>query len=128
MLKTMRRLSPKHQTSALESFHSVILHFAPKLTAYLYCGMKSRLMLAALHFNENANRLNLKRKMEMSDIVLHIRKYIEELLDETVKLCKANCTSTTPRETPPSLCANFTKSNEMDAIKEDKSRFSAKSI
>uniref|UniRef100_A0A1X7TYQ2 Uncharacterized protein n=1 Tax=Amphimedon queenslandica TaxID=400682 RepID=A0A1X7TYQ2_AMPQE len=126
ILKTIRRLSPKHQTSALESFHSVILHFAPKLTAYLYCGMKSRLMLAALHFNENANRLNLKRKMETSDIVLHIRKYIEELLDETVKLCKANCTSTTPQETPPSLCAYFTKPNKMDVIKEHKSRFLSK--
>ena len=28
-LKDVRRLSPEHQTSSLEAYHSVIIHFAP---------------------------------------------------------------------------------------------------
>ena len=34
--------SPLHQTSSLESFHNVIIHFAPKSIALSYHGMISR--------------------------------------------------------------------------------------
>ena len=71
LLKDLTRLSPFYQTSSLESFHSVIIHYAPKSTALSYQGMKCRyktytateytctlfrLQIAALHFNENVNR------------------------------------------------------------------------
>ena len=36
------RLSPRHQTSALESFHALIINFAPKSTAFSFTGMKCR--------------------------------------------------------------------------------------
>ena len=35
-------LSPLHQTSSLESFHNVIIHFASKSIALSYHGMISR--------------------------------------------------------------------------------------
>lgn len=54
--KTQSKLSPLYQTSSLESFHSVILRFAPKNVVYPYLGMLCRLYLAALHYNENADR------------------------------------------------------------------------
>ena len=40
--KDIARLSPVYQTSSLESFHGVIIHFAPKSTAFSYQGMQCR--------------------------------------------------------------------------------------
>ena len=56
LLAAVRKMSSSHQTSALESFHSSLLQFAPKNTVFSYKGMLSRLMLAVLSFNENAER------------------------------------------------------------------------
>ncbi|XP_042565521.1 uncharacterized protein LOC116223275 [Clupea harengus] len=56
VLKDVGKLSPHYQTSSLESFHSVILRFAPKNVVFPFLGMLCRLYLAVLHFNENAGR------------------------------------------------------------------------
>uniref|UniRef100_A0A8C5BPC0 Uncharacterized LOC115549685 n=1 Tax=Gadus morhua TaxID=8049 RepID=A0A8C5BPC0_GADMO len=61
LLKDVRQLSPQHQTFSLEAYHSLILHFAPKHTGFSYLGMYSRLLLAALHYNHNANRETARR-------------------------------------------------------------------
>ncbi|XP_063061927.1 uncharacterized protein LOC134454691 [Engraulis encrasicolus] len=55
-LNDVAKLSPQPQTSTLEAFHSVIPRFAPKNVVFPYVGMLCRLYLAAIHFNENANR------------------------------------------------------------------------
>ncbi|XP_001921592.2 uncharacterized protein [Danio rerio] len=56
ILKDVAKLSPHHQTSTVEAFHSVILRFAPKNVVFPFLGMLCRLYLAALHYNENAGR------------------------------------------------------------------------
>lgn len=56
MQKDVPKLSPLHQTSQVEAFHSTINHFAPKMVSFSYHGMHCRLMIAALHFNENSSR------------------------------------------------------------------------
>jgi hypothetical protein len=54
--KDILKLSPAEQTFAVESYHCVINYFAPKLHVFSYHGMYGRLLLAALHYNENAHR------------------------------------------------------------------------
>ncbi|XP_046569471.1 uncharacterized protein LOC124277801 [Haliotis rubra] len=56
LLKDVRKISPQYQTSAVESFHRVIINFAPKMVGFSYMGMLSRLYLSAMHFNENGTR------------------------------------------------------------------------
>lgn len=42
LLKDIRQMSGQHATSSLEAFHSVQNHFAAKLLAFSYHGMRSR--------------------------------------------------------------------------------------
>ena len=42
LLKDVKKLSPAKQTSKVESYHGVIVCFAPKLLAFSYQGMKCR--------------------------------------------------------------------------------------
>jgi len=36
LIADVMKLSPHHQTSSLESYHSVVNHFTPKLLAFSY--------------------------------------------------------------------------------------------
>ena len=42
LCKDLTRLSPYYQTSSLEAFHSVVIHFAPKYVPLSYLGMQCR--------------------------------------------------------------------------------------
>ena len=63
LIADIRQLSPVYQTSMLEAKHSLDIRFVPKNTSFSYNGMKMnnfviyRLCLSALHYNENADRV-----------------------------------------------------------------------
>ncbi|XP_078124388.1 uncharacterized protein LOC144529259 [Sander vitreus] len=59
-MKDVAKLSPHYQTSSLEAFHAIILRFAPKNVVFPFIGMLCRLYLAAMHYNENADRPQAK--------------------------------------------------------------------
>ena len=44
LLKDIRNLSGEHQTSGVEAFHSLIVHYAPKMTVFGYAAMLARLV------------------------------------------------------------------------------------
>nr|XP_021325191.1 uncharacterized protein LOC101884910 isoform X1 [Danio rerio]XP_021325192.1 uncharacterized protein LOC101884910 isoform X1 [Danio rerio] len=56
LLRDLQKLSGEYQTSSLESFHSLLIRFAPKSVAFSYVGMLCRSQLAAMHYNENSTR------------------------------------------------------------------------
>ncbi|XP_064481170.1 uncharacterized protein LOC135394379 [Ornithodoros turicata] len=59
LLKDIPMLSSTNQTFGLEAFHSVLLHFLPKTHGFSDAGMRARTQLAILHYNENADRVQL---------------------------------------------------------------------
>uniref|UniRef100_A0A8W8KQ08 Uncharacterized protein n=1 Tax=Magallana gigas TaxID=29159 RepID=A0A8W8KQ08_MAGGI len=72
LVNDIKKLSPAEQTSALESYHNVVCHFAPKSLHFFYAPMNARLYIAALHFNEDSYRdqaVNKKWGANILDII-----------------------------------------------------------
>ncbi|KAK3106929.1 hypothetical protein FSP39_003265 [Pinctada imbricata] len=77
--KDIPKLSPGAQTSSLEGFHSVINHFAPKMYHFSYQGMQSRILLAAMHYNENGMREQATVQHTDADIHIDMESYMSVL-------------------------------------------------
>ncbi|KAI8510666.1 hypothetical protein Bbelb_115820 [Branchiostoma belcheri] len=150
LLKDIGRLSPVFQTWSLEAFHSLILHFAPKMFAFCNKGMESRVKLAALHFNENADRAH--RQTGDGDLMYSVhypkhkqggyivRKVLEQpsfgyvkILMESVKeICRGQeyngdmlegLEFPEPGPVPQPLTAQFEKPAKADAVNSHVTRF-----
>lgn len=140
LCSAIRKMSTGFQTSTLESFHSVINHFAPKMISYSYYGQLCRQHLAALHFNENIKRDPMKAKDGSIKVKIVFPKfksgddysvkivssdttylYVQTLLDTTLKLCGQNNIMKTP--IPPPLTSGKRKPSKQEALLKLSSRY-----
>ncbi|XP_061193060.1 uncharacterized protein LOC133201277 [Saccostrea echinata] len=145
MKKDVPKLSPGSQTAALEGFHAVVNHFAPKMIGFSYHGMLSRLILAALHFNENGMReqATTKEGKKRFDVVFPKYKkgeytvrevkvectygYVKKLMsavEERASQFSMNSSIVVQRQpAPPPLCSVYHHPDKTKAVEEKPSRF-----
>ncbi|XP_035675637.1 uncharacterized protein LOC118415275 [Branchiostoma floridae] len=148
LCKALKRLSPSYQTSYLEAFHSLILHFAPKMYHYSYQGMENRVILAALHFNENAHRAQARTRDGDGIFSIHFPKYkqgghiVRRVLEqptfgyvmELVGLVKRMCGGedfdgdVLEQQIPEPLSAACDRPNKADAVRRHTTRFAANNL
>ncbi|XP_049524234.1 uncharacterized protein LOC125945894 [Dermacentor silvarum] len=131
LIKDIAQLSADAQTSCLESFHSLMIRFAPKSVAYSPTLMSARTMLAVLHHNANTTRKQacgidgkpaFRRKMlktkKGNEVVCPVKEsvtydYVQELLEATVEECSSGSfrsmreSRTTPG--PPPMSAAYAR-------------------
>ncbi|XP_071498945.1 uncharacterized protein [Diadema antillarum] len=138
LVNDIKKMSPLDQTSSVEAFHSVLLYWCPKMLAFSYTGMKCRLFLAMLHWNENAGRnqatradgtpmyrISYPKAKEGGHTVSKVLtsctfKYVAALMDETMQLVsgKNKIRSTIPElQAKPALCSRVERPNKEEAVK-----------
>ncbi|PIK60739.1 hypothetical protein BSL78_02303 [Apostichopus japonicus] len=144
MLNDVSKMSPLEQTSNIEAFHALINQFAPKMNIYSYEGMTCRILLAAIHYNENSERAQAKNKAgqlmysidfpraKSGDYTLRKRlvqpTYMDDLLCKVVEVvCSGDKTlrQQTSRlaSPPPALTSTFIKPTHEEALQRQMTRF-----
>lgn len=139
LLNDLKKMSPLAQTSAVEAFHSVLLYWCPKMLAYSYAGMKCRLLLAALHWNENGDRsqatksdgtplyhVTYQKAKEGRQTVSKVLTactfgYVDVLMMETLRLVagKHKLRADIPElQGKPALCSKFQRPDRDEAIQQ----------
>ncbi|XP_041463201.1 uncharacterized protein LOC121414191 [Lytechinus variegatus] len=141
LLNDVKKLSGDQQTSSLESYHSLVNRYAPKLKSYSYEGMTSRLRLAAMDFNENGNRQQAKTLKGDKRYMVSKPKYkpgkasvkavkeaktfkfVDDLMDEVGRLCTGSSQLPERKDAPPSLCSEYTFPSKEELVQDHRSRF-----
>ena len=75
LLKDIASSSAFGQTLHVEGYHSLINQFAPKTYHFSYLGLKTRLLLVAMHYNEHAERHQCQNTKGTPEFTLAFPKY-----------------------------------------------------
>ncbi|XP_071792349.1 uncharacterized protein [Asterias amurensis] len=140
LLNDIKMMSTTRQTSSLESFHSVLNYFAPKMNAYTYHGMTCRLQMTALHYNEISDsaqaktragnlryQLNKPKYKKGSATVKAVKEpckygYVDELMAEVVRRVKTSSRELM-KKPPPTLCSVYKFPPKDELISRHRTRF-----
>ena len=136
-----KNASPYGRTSGVEGYHSVVNHFAPKMYNFSFKAMRSRLLLAAMHYNENNGKnqqQNKQRELQYAITFLKYKKggyiarrilrkgiyiYVETLFERLVeKLQQPRITDNDEEANLLPLCSNFSRPDKTMAVKEHTTR------
>ncbi|XP_014676345.1 PREDICTED: uncharacterized protein LOC106816275 isoform X2 [Priapulus caudatus] len=149
LITDIGRLSPVAQTYSLESYHKVVIYFAPKSVHFTYPAMKGRILLSVLHFNENCKRKQAVTKSGEEQWTVSYMKYgngnaitkevktpitygiVQDCLVEVMKMreefptmeeAAANMEKINSN-LPPNVCDGFEKKEKAVVVAARKSRF-----
>ncbi|KAG0410559.1 hypothetical protein HPB47_012329 [Ixodes persulcatus] len=137
---------PHGQTFALESFHSVLIDFAPKSRAFTPEGMRARTRVAILHFNENADRCQAETREGKPRWAVKTSKarkghhtacpvktaptysYVHKLVKEVVAInsrwrCLATAAKASTEIFPAPMTAAFARPSKEELVEARRSRF-----
>ena len=78
LMKDIANSSAFGQTSPVGGYHSLVNQFALKMYHFSFLGMRSRLLLAAMHCNENAGRPRRTNKRGSLEFAIAFPKYKKE--------------------------------------------------
>lgn len=149
LCKDIKKLAHNGQTSSLESFHRIVTFFASKSVHYFYSAMESRILIAALHFNENSQRpqaVTKENQLQWSVSYPKARKgqavvkpvsvpatftYVDKLLTATVELrdempsysAAKQHTGILAANNPANVASLLNKISKENAVQMHKSRF-----
>ncbi|XP_046885937.1 uncharacterized protein LOC124474096 isoform X2 [Hypomesus transpacificus] len=145
-LTDVEKLSHHFQTSTVESFHSVIQCFAPKNVVFPFIGMLCRLYLAAMHFNENAERPQRKtakgklmyrlvfpkakrggytvKQMKTEPTMCYVFDMMQLVLEEIIHDPLPYVAAVQRIPVPQPLCGQLDRPSMKDAVAQHLSRFS----
>ncbi|TDG99287.1 hypothetical protein EPR50_G00209400 [Perca flavescens] len=83
-IKGVEKLSPHHQTSSLEAFHSVVIRFTPKSVVYPFIGMLySEVSQSELSWTDDLNDVSARRSNSRDDHIAQLHHFLQEVFGES---------------------------------------------